>query len=84
MPESPKQLSYYMLSKRYTIVVADRGTGVVRRFTIRLKPALTVVFMVVGLPMLIGMGAAWKAKATYVRERAGAQPGRAVHRHLLP
>ena len=52
-----------MLSKRYTIVVADRGTGVVRRFTISLKPALAVVFMVVGLPMLIGMGAAWKAKA---------------------
>ncbi len=52
-----------MLSKRYTIVIADRGTGVVRRFTISLKPALTVVFMVVCLPMLIGMGAAWKAKA---------------------
>lgn len=52
-----------MLSKRYTIVVADRGTGVVRRFTISLKPALSVVLMVVGLPMLIGMGAAWKAKA---------------------
>ena len=52
-----------MLSKRYTIVVADRGTGVVRRFTISLKPALTFVFMVVCLPMLIGMGAAWKAKA---------------------
>jgi murein DD-endopeptidase MepM/ murein hydrolase activator NlpD len=52
-----------MLSKRYTIVVADRGTGVVRRFTISLKPALTIVLMVVGLPMLIGMGAAWKAKA---------------------
>ena len=52
-----------MLSKRYTIVVADRATGVVRRFTISLKPALTVVLMVVGLPMLIGMGAAWKAKA---------------------
>jgi murein DD-endopeptidase MepM/ murein hydrolase activator NlpD len=52
-----------MLSKRYTIVIADRGTGVVRRFTISLKPALTVVMLIVGLPMLIGMGAAWKAKA---------------------
>ncbi len=43
--------------------MADRGTGVVRRFTISLKPALTVIAMVIGLPMLIGMGAAWKAKA---------------------
>jgi murein DD-endopeptidase MepM/ murein hydrolase activator NlpD len=51
-----------MLSKRYTIVVADRGTGVVRRFTISLKPALSIVALIVGMPMLIGMGAAWKAK----------------------
>ena len=52
-----------MLSKRYTIVVADRGTGVVRRFTISLRPTLVAVLTVIGLPMLIGMGAAWKAKA---------------------
>ena len=32
-----------MLSKRYTIVLADRTTGVVRRFTIALKPALIIV-----------------------------------------
>ncbi len=50
-----------MLSKRYTIVIANRGTGVVRRFTISLKPTLAIVFLIVGLPMLIGMGAAWKA-----------------------
>ena len=52
-----------MFSRRYTIVVADRGTGVVRRFTISLRPALIAVVTALGLPMLIGMGAAWKAKA---------------------
>jgi murein DD-endopeptidase MepM/ murein hydrolase activator NlpD len=51
-----------MLSKRYTIVLADRTTGVVRRFTIALKPTLIIVLSVVTLPILIGTGAALKAK----------------------
>jgi murein DD-endopeptidase MepM/ murein hydrolase activator NlpD len=51
-----------MLSKRYTIVLADRTTGVVRRFTLSLKPALIVVVSVITLPILIGTGAALKAK----------------------
>src|SRR5688572_20624555 len=51
-----------MLSKRYTIVLADRTSGVVRRFTISLKPALIIVLSVVTLPMLIGTGAALKAR----------------------
>ena len=52
-----------MLSNRYTIVIADRRTGVVRRFTIGLRPFLAVVTTVVTLPILIGLGAALKAKA---------------------
>jgi murein DD-endopeptidase MepM/ murein hydrolase activator NlpD len=52
-----------MPSTRYTILIADRQTGVVRRFTIGLRLALTVATTVVTLPILIGMGAAWKAKA---------------------
>ena len=51
-----------MPSRRYTIVLADRTTGVVRRFTISLKPALIVVLSVITLPILIGTGAALKAK----------------------
>ena len=51
-----------MLSKRYTIVLADRTTGVVRRFTISLKPALIIIVSVVTLPILIGTGAAMKAR----------------------
>ena len=51
-----------MFSKRYTIVLADRTTGVVRRFTISVKAATTVVAIATGLPMLIGVGAAFKSK----------------------
>jgi murein DD-endopeptidase MepM/ murein hydrolase activator NlpD len=51
-----------MLSKRYTIVLADRTTGVVRRFTIGVKPALAVLCAILPLPILIGVGAALKAK----------------------
>jgi murein DD-endopeptidase MepM/ murein hydrolase activator NlpD len=51
-----------MLSKRYTIVLADRTTGVVRRFTIGVKPALAAVCFVLSLPVLVGIGAAMKAK----------------------
>ena len=55
-----------MLSNRYTIVVADRRTGVVRRFTIGLRTVLAVATTVLTLPVLIGLGAAWKAKAEIV------------------
>ena len=51
-----------MLSKRYTIVLADRTTGVVRRFTISVKAAATVVAIATCVPMLIGIGAAFKSK----------------------
>lgn len=51
-----------MLSRRYTIVLADRTTGVVRRFTLSLRPAFVIVMSIITLPMLIGTGAAMKAK----------------------
>jgi murein DD-endopeptidase MepM/ murein hydrolase activator NlpD len=51
-----------MLSKRYTLVLADRTTGVVRRFTVSVKPVLIAVVTVVTLPILIGTGAALKAR----------------------
>jgi murein DD-endopeptidase MepM/ murein hydrolase activator NlpD len=52
-----------MFSTRYTILVADRRTGVVRRFTVGLWPGAVALVFAIGLPILIGMGAAWKAKA---------------------
>jgi murein DD-endopeptidase MepM/ murein hydrolase activator NlpD len=51
-----------MPSKRYTLVLADRTTGVVRRFTIRLRPIILGAIATVTLPILIGTGAALKAK----------------------
>ena len=49
--------------RRYTILVADRGTGVVRRLTISLKAACVVGCAIIVLPVLIGLGARWSALA---------------------
>ena len=51
-----------MMSRRYTIVLADRRTGVVRRFTVGLWPSVAAGTFVLALPVLIGTGAALKAK----------------------
>jgi murein DD-endopeptidase MepM/ murein hydrolase activator NlpD len=49
-----------MLSRRYTIVVADRTSGVVRRATISVRPVAITAVVVLATPILIGLGAAWK------------------------
>jgi murein DD-endopeptidase MepM/ murein hydrolase activator NlpD len=49
-----------MLSRRYTIVVADRTSGVVRRATISVRPVAITALVVLATPILIGLGAAWK------------------------
>lgn len=63
-----------MPRRRYTILVADRTSGVVRRATVSARPAAVVASVAVTLPILIGMGAAWKAKYDvknlYVSHRA--------------
>jgi murein DD-endopeptidase MepM/ murein hydrolase activator NlpD len=46
-----------MQLKRYTVVLADRTTGVVRRFTIARMAVLLVFMSAVTLPVLIGLGA---------------------------
>jgi murein DD-endopeptidase MepM/ murein hydrolase activator NlpD len=48
-------------SRRYTILLADRTSGVVRRATVSLRPVAVVACVVAATPVLIGMGAAWKA-----------------------
>jgi murein DD-endopeptidase MepM/ murein hydrolase activator NlpD len=53
-----------MKARRYTFVIADRQTGAVRRLTISLWPALGAIAGVFALPVLIGMGARWSARAT--------------------
>lgn len=51
-----------MFSRRYTLVLADRRTGVVRRVTLPLWPAVATVTGVLALPVLVGLGAALQAK----------------------
>ena len=48
-------------SGRYTILVADRSSGVIRRATVPVRPAAIAACIVAATPVLIGMGAAWKA-----------------------
>jgi murein DD-endopeptidase MepM/ murein hydrolase activator NlpD len=52
-----------MKSRRYTVVIADRSSGVVRRLTVSLRPTIITVITVVTLPILMGLGARWSAKA---------------------
>jgi murein DD-endopeptidase MepM/ murein hydrolase activator NlpD len=52
-----------LLSRRYSIVVADRSSGVVRRFNLSLRPAVLTVMGLFALPVLIGLGARWSASA---------------------
>jgi len=52
-----------MAGRRYTIVVADRNTGTERRLSIPARPVIAAVCAVATLPVLIGVGAAWKARA---------------------
>lgn len=50
-----------MRARRYTFVIADRSTGVVRQLTLSLRPAIAGVLAVLSLPVLIGLGARWSA-----------------------
>jgi murein DD-endopeptidase MepM/ murein hydrolase activator NlpD len=51
-----------MLSRRYTIVVADRTSGVVRRATVSVRPVAITTCAVLVTPILIGLGAAWQGR----------------------
>ena len=53
-----------MASRRYSVVIADRKSGVIRRFTIPLGPTVTTVTIALTLPILIGLGARWSTRTT--------------------
>ena len=60
-----------MRARRYTVVIADRSSGVVRRVTINLRAdARVIVAGVLALPVLIGLGAKWSARAEIDQLRA--------------
>jgi murein DD-endopeptidase MepM/ murein hydrolase activator NlpD len=51
-----------MSRRRYTVLVADRSTGVLRRLTISLRVAVSIVITVLMMPVLMGLGAKWSAR----------------------
>ena len=50
-----------MHGRRYTVLVADQTTGVIRRVTIGLWPVAAVVAGVLLVPMAVGLGVRWSA-----------------------
>lgn len=51
-----------MRSPKYTILVANRQTGAVRRLTIARRPAVLTALAVLSVPVLIGLGARWSGE----------------------
>lgn len=51
-----------MRARKYTVILADRSTGLVRRFTLSLRPAIAICLALASLPILMGLGARWKAQ----------------------
>ena len=52
-----------MRARRYTVVIADRPSGVVRRVGVSLRPAVAVTLGLLSVPVLMGLGAKWSAGA---------------------
>jgi len=52
-----------MTGRRYTVVIADRTSGVLRQLTVNVRVVAGIVLTVVGLPILMGLGAKWSATA---------------------
>lgn len=59
-------------SRRYTVVVADRRTGVYRRLTVNVWPLALGALVLFSLPVLIGLGLKWSATAAIADLRATA------------
>ena len=58
-----------MLSRRFTVLIADRTSGVVRRATVSFRAVAIGATTVLVLPVLIGLGAKWSAR---LRDRPAA------------
>ncbi len=50
-----------MAAKRYTIIVENQTTGVIRRFSIRPRPWLAAAALLFAMPVLFGLGIRWSA-----------------------
>jgi len=52
-----------MRARRYTVLIADRSSGVVRRVGVSLRTAIAVALGILSIPVLMGLGAKWSAHA---------------------
>jgi len=52
-----------MPGRRYTVVIADRSSGVVRQLTVNRRWLALAVATVLAIPVLMGLGAKWSASA---------------------
>jgi murein DD-endopeptidase MepM/ murein hydrolase activator NlpD len=51
-----------MSVRRYTVLIADRSSGVMRQVTVSLRATLVVVITALTLPVLMGLGAKWSSR----------------------
>jgi murein DD-endopeptidase MepM/ murein hydrolase activator NlpD len=59
-----------VLRRRYTIVIADRSSGLTRRFTVKVWPVCAATVAVLAFPVLMGLGARWSAQTEIAGLRA--------------
>jgi murein DD-endopeptidase MepM/ murein hydrolase activator NlpD len=59
-----------MSARRYTVVIADRSSGVMRQLTINLRSTVLGCLAVLALPVLMGLGAKWSARTEMDQLRA--------------
>jgi murein DD-endopeptidase MepM/ murein hydrolase activator NlpD len=52
-----------MRARRFTVLIADRSSGVVRRVGVSLRPAIAGTLAILSVPILMGLGAKWSAQA---------------------
>jgi murein DD-endopeptidase MepM/ murein hydrolase activator NlpD len=50
-----------MSARRYTVVIADRSSGVMRHVTVSLRATASAIVALLAMPILIGLGAKWSA-----------------------
>tara|TARA_B100000029_G_scaffold467348_1_gene503526 strand:- start:282 stop:1304 length:1023 start_codon:yes stop_codon:yes gene_type:complete len=50
-----------MIPKRYTCIIADRASGVVRRFTVSLRPVVAICLVLLAIPIAYTVHSRWAA-----------------------
>ena len=51
-----------MRARHYTVLIADRSSGAVRRVGVSLRPAAGIALGILALLVLMGLGAKWSAR----------------------